>query len=88
MAICSSGSIASGILTTQTIETDAWTGSFSGEAKTFLRTEIIAANSRERLVADFMAAQEGRSLPWQLQGAHMQDQPIRRAVSNPVYIQP
>ncbi len=79
---------ASGILTTQTIETDAWTGSFSGEAKTFLRTEIIAANSRERLVADFMAAQEGRSLPWQLQGAHMQDQPIRRAVSNPVYIQP
>lgn len=25
---------------------------------------------------------------WQLQGVHMQDQPIRRAVSNPVYIQP
>lgn len=52
----------------------------------FVRAEIIAVASRERLVAEFTGALEGRELPWQLKGADLADQPIRRALSNPIYI--
>lgn len=52
----------------------------------FVRAEIVAVASRERLVAEFTGALEGRELPWQLKGADLADQPIRRALSNPIYI--
>ena len=53
----------------------------------FVRAEIIAQRSRERLVAEFTATLDGRELPWQLKGADLADQPIRRALSNPIYIE-
>lgn len=57
-------------------------------AQKFIRAEIVARASRARLVEEFMAALEHREkLPWQLQGSHLSDQPIRRAISNPVYIE-
>jgi hypothetical protein len=78
---------ATGILSTETIGSDDWTGGFTGRPKAFLRTEIIAAASREGLISAFSAALEGRSLPWQLQSVDMASQPIRRAISNPVYVE-
>ncbi len=78
---------ATGILSTETIGSDDWTGGFTGRPKAFLRTEIIAAASREGLISEFSAALEGRSLPWQLQSVDMASQPIRRAISNPVYVE-
>lgn len=77
---------ATGPVSTEEIETDAWTGRFSGDAKTFLRAEIVAEKSREQLIGEFLKAQEGRSLPWQLHGADVHGQPLRRAISNPVYV--
>lgn len=52
----------------------------------FVRAEIVAVASREKLVAEFAGALEGRELPWQLKGADLANQPIRRALSNPIYI--
>ena len=55
-------------------------------ARGFLRAEIVADASRERLGAEFLALLEGRELPWQLKGVNLADQPIRRALGNPIYI--
>ncbi|WP_323014678.1 CehA/McbA family metallohydrolase [Devosia sp.] len=52
----------------------------------FLRAEIVAGASRDRLVAEFTAALEGRELPWQLRNLDLATQPIRRALGNPIYI--
>ncbi|WP_108396327.1 CehA/McbA family metallohydrolase [Devosia submarina] len=57
-------------------------------AQGFIRAEIIAEGSRERLAAEFLALLKGRELPWQLRGVNLADQPIRRALGNPVYIRP
>lgn len=78
---------ATGVLSTETIGADDWTGTFSGQPKIFLRAEIVAEASRERLMSEFNAALEWRSLPWQLQGVNMANQPLRRAISNPVYVE-
>jgi len=78
---------ATGVLSSETIGAGDWTGTFGGRAKTFLRAEIVATASRERLMSEFNAALEGRSLPWQLQGADMANQPLRRTISNPVYLE-
>lgn len=71
------------------IEADDWTHAFPVPVGTqrFIRAEIIAEASRERLVAEFHALLEGRELPWQLRGVDIADQAIRRAVSNPIYIE-
>jgi hypothetical protein len=52
----------------------------------FIRAEIIAEASRERLLAEFTAALDGPELPWQLKDADLAQQPVRRALSNPIYI--
>ena len=78
---------ASGIVAEETIEAQEWQGSFSGRPQTFLRAEIIAEAARERLLADFNAAISGRPLSWQLRGIALSQQPIRRALANPVYIE-
>lgn len=52
----------------------------------FIRAEIIAEASRERLAAEFLALIEGRELPWQLRGVNLADQAIRRALGNPIYV--
>jgi hypothetical protein len=54
----------------------------------FIRAEVIARQSRERLIEDFRAAATERGvLPWQLQDSEFGNEPIRRAISNPVYLQ-
>lgn len=55
-------------------------------ARGFIRAEIIAEASRDRLGAEFLALIEGRELPWQLRGVSLADHAIRRALGNPIYI--
>jgi hypothetical protein len=77
---------ANGPISDVTIAGDDWRQDFSFRPHRFLRAEIIAAASRDGLIADFTAALGGRELPWQLQGADLASQPIRRALSNPIYV--
>lgn len=77
---------ASGILAEEVIEAEEWLGSYSGNPQKFIRAEIIADAARERLIEEFNAAISGRSLSWQLRGIDLSEQPVRRALSNPVYI--
>lgn len=77
---------ASGVLAEEVITADAWTSSFRGRPKTFLRTEIVADASRARIIAKFSAAFPRGTLPWQLRGADIEGQPLLRALSNPVYV--
>jgi hypothetical protein len=78
---------ASGIVGEQDIASDDWGAEFVlDNAQGFIRAEIIAVASRDRLVADFLSTTNGRDLPWQLRGADIGEQPIRRAISNPVYL--
>lgn len=51
----------------------------------FLRAEVVADASRERLLAEFRAAFPG-GLPWGLSEAEIARQPLRRALSNPVWV--
>jgi hypothetical protein len=55
-------------------------------AQGFVRAEILADASRDRLGAEFLSLLEGRELPWQLRGVDLADQPIRRAIGNPIYL--
>lgn len=79
---------ATGPIATLEIGEDDWSASVPLPAvQTFVRAEIIAQASRPRMIEEFTAALEGRELPWQLNGTELLDQPIRRALSNPIYIE-
>lgn len=78
---------ATGPIAEADIAGDDWRETFVIRgAQKFVRAEIVAAASRQRLVDEFTAALDGRELPWQLKGADLAEQPIRRALSNPIYI--
>ncbi|MGV8833423.1 MAG: CehA/McbA family metallohydrolase [Devosia sp.] len=79
---------ATGQIGSALIETDDWRHEFAipAVAERFLRAEIIAEASRDRLAAEFLSLVDGRELPWQLKGVNLADQPIRRAIANPIYI--
>ena len=79
---------AGGDVAATLIESDDWHHEFAVPAgsRGFIRAEIVAEASRERLVAEFLATTEGDALPWQLRGADISDQPIRRAIGNPIYL--
>jgi len=74
---------AGGIVGEQTINAEFWTGTWSGSPRLFLRAEIIATASRERLIAEFRNALEDKSVSWQVD---LEGQKLRRALSNPIYI--
>jgi len=78
---------ASGERHAETIAGDDWHGTFPhAEAEGFLRAEIHADAGREALVAAFRAGLDGRGLPWNLTEADIAAHPLRRALSNPVYL--
>ncbi|HEV7320058.1 MAG TPA: CehA/McbA family metallohydrolase [Ensifer sp.] len=79
---------ASGIVGEEVIGSDDWTGDYAGAPDRFLRTEIVAADSRKAIVDAFREALPGKSLPWQLSDDDLAQRAIRRAVSNPVYCSP
>lgn len=78
---------ASGVIADRLIENADWQVSLPiGNAKTFIRAEIIAEASRASLI-DELAKQLGdAALPWGLTQDDVEHQPIRRALSNPIYI--
>jgi hypothetical protein len=77
---------ATGVVGEQAIADEDWSVSFVVPAPAvFLRAEIVAEASRERLIAAFVHA-AGGALPWALSEAIMRAQPVRRALSNPVYL--
>ncbi|MEI3851036.1 MULTISPECIES: CehA/McbA family metallohydrolase [Ensifer] len=76
---------ASGIIGEQTIETDDWTGRYAGSPDRFLRTEIVAVESRKAIVDAFRDALAGKNLPWELSEDDLASRVIRRAISNPIY---
>ena len=79
---------ADGSFAEREIESDDWRcdlGLLEG-ANRFVRAEIVAKASREKLVRAFVAEFEGQELPWELTREHLANEPIRRAISNPVYI--
>lgn len=53
----------------------------------FLRAEVLAEASRARLLAEFRAAFP-KGLPWRLTEEEVARQPLRRALSNPVWVAP
>ena len=56
-----------------------------GTPQKFIRAEIVAKASRDRLIGELEAHFAGRTIPQKF--AELRSQPIRRALSNPVYIQ-
>ncbi|MBJ7577810.1 CehA/McbA family metallohydrolase [Devosia sp. MC532] len=77
---------ASGEIASVTIESDEWNVTLPVSPKIFIRAEIIAKASRADLIESFKAALNGKELPWQLKGTDLESQPIRRALSNPIYL--
>ncbi|UYN98593.1 MAG: CehA/McbA family metallohydrolase [Devosia sp.] len=80
---------ATGPLVDVEIDRDDWTGQISlDHPQTFVRAEIIAVASRERLIGELLSVLEGVQLPAHFKGARIAEQPLRRALSNPIYIGP
>ena len=78
---------ATGPIARAVISGEEWSKSIAvSSPQIFVRAEIIAGASRAALIEQFSAALEGRQLPWQLKGMDLADQPIRRALSNPIYL--
>ena len=80
---------AGGSIAEETILDESWSPAFQFDSvRTFLRAEIVARAHREELVSQFTDALGGAPLPWGLSARDLQEQPIRRALSNPVYVKP
>jgi len=77
---------ATGIVAEETIGGDFWKGEFTGTPSRFLRAEIVAEASRPRLMAEFFAALGDKPLPWGIAEREVETQPLRRALTNPIYI--
>jgi predicted metal-dependent phosphoesterase TrpH len=79
---------ASGVVREQEIQADDWEGEIAlvDGAAGFIRAEIIARESRQRLVDEFTAAMGRVARPWELTDSQPTHEPIRRAISNPIYI--
>jgi len=78
---------AGGVVAEQEIPAADWIGRLTlPSPDRFLRAEIVAAASRPRLEAEFLQALADRSLPAGVTRADIAAQPLRRALSNPIYV--
>ena len=78
---------ASGEIARTEITSTDWQAEIPVTPQGFIRAEIIASETtRATMLAEFAALLEGRELPWQLRNVDLRDQPIRRALSNPIYV--
>ncbi len=78
---------ATGEIASVEITSDAFAATVSlDNPQKFVRAELVAAASRERLLAEYESLLQGRELPWQLRNVDVAGQAIRRALSNPIYI--
>jgi hypothetical protein len=79
---------ATGVVKRQDIANDDWMGSWSGLAEKFLRAEIHARVTRERLLDEFLTACSKTRLAAGMDASELRLQPILRALSNPIYVDP
>jgi len=77
---------ASGVREKILIESDDFQAGFDGEVNGFLRAEIVAGASRQRLLNEANNALGARGWPLGLTRSDIASQALRRAVSNPVYV--
>lgn len=79
---------AGGVFAEREIDADDWRCDFGliDSPARFVRAEIVARASRERLVQEFRAEFPDGTLPWGLTDHDLATQPIRRAISNPIYV--
>ncbi|MCT7378405.1 CehA/McbA family metallohydrolase [Chelativorans salis] len=68
------------------IDEDDQTLALEAEFRGFVRCEVLADASHAGLMEEFRAALGEGPLPWQLSEAEVAAEPLRRAVSNPVYV--
>lgn len=78
---------ASGELARDLIPSNDAILSLDAEPQTFLRCEIVAAAAYPQLLADLRDALGANHLSWGLSEEIVASQPIRRALSNPIYFQ-
>ena len=78
---------ASGPVRVAPIPADDWKASFRGAPQRFLRAEIVAEASREAIL-DELPPRGGRPpAPRRPQRGRPRPHPVRRAVSNPLYVE-
>lgn len=77
---------ATGLIASRAIADDNAILTFDLAPERFVRAEIVAVASRERLLDEFRAA-FADGLPWGLTEAEIARQPLRRALSNPVWLE-
>jgi len=78
---------ATGVIDSLEIADDAWQVTRTVAPQGFVRAEIVAGPARRQaMLAAFAALFTGEALPWQLRAAEVAAQPIRRALSNPIYL--
>ncbi len=78
---------ATGPIASRTLEDDDCVVTFDQAPERFVRAEIVADASRARLLDTFRAA-FADGLPWGLSETIIAEQPLRRALSNPVWLAP
>jgi len=74
---------ATGTLAEEIIGSEDWVGSYRGTPSMFLRAEIVAVASHDRIFAETQGARVHIS---DADLIDFEGQPIRRALSNPIYI--
>ncbi|MCA1404392.1 CehA/McbA family metallohydrolase [Ensifer sp. IC3342] len=79
---------ASGEIARMPIDGDDQRLALEAAPQKFLRCEILAHASHAALVEAFRAALGNGPLPWGLTEAVLEAEPLRRAISNPVYFAP
>lgn len=79
---------ASGEIARMPIDEDDQRLVLEAQPRGFLRCEVLADASHASLIEEFCAALGEGPLPWRLTEAEVAAEPLRRAVSNPVYSAP
>ena len=78
---------ASGPVRVEPIPGDDWRGGFRGAPAGFLRAEVVAEASRPGILDAFLRAVGERPLPEGLTPDDLASHPVRRALSNPIYVE-
>lgn len=79
---------ATGVRHREEVGGEDWVGSWSGTAEKFLRAEVHARASGERLLDEFLTANANTPVGDRIAVSEFRSQPLLRAISNPVYVDP
>ncbi|WP_196258703.1 CehA/McbA family metallohydrolase [Pelagibacterium limicola] len=79
---------AGGEIAREVIRSDDALLTLDAEPRGFLRCEVVAEAARSQLLADLRLVLADNPLPWGLTEDIVAAQPVRRALSNPIYFDP